>query len=281
MSGSAVGAGGVRLRYRVEGPADAPALVLIHGWSQSLEAWDRLFDPDVADLTERYRVVAFDLRGHGRSDGPDGAEHYQDGRAWAEDLDAVIEATCGPAVPVVLVGWSYGGFIISDYLRHRGADRVAGVCFVAASVNLDEHQVPDYLAPAFPPLAERAASDDQGEAEAAIRDFVSLCSARPLDRELFEAVVACNLLTAPAVRAALGDREVNSDDLLAELTAPVLIIQGTADAIVLPATARYIGDRCRHAETIYYDGVGHLPMLEASDRFAADLATFAERVISA
>lgn len=279
MSSFAAGAAGVQLRYRsrgpIEQPADAPVLVLIHGWSQSLEAWDPLFE---SELAKRFRLVAYDLRGHGESDAPAGPRHYNDGRLWADDLAAVIDEACGPTAPVLLVGWSYGGFIISDYLRHHGSDRVRGICFVAASVNLDDQQVPDYLAPMFPPLAERTASQDPREAEAAIREFVALCSAEPLDREVFESVVATNLLTTPAVRAALGDRLVNSDDVLGDLARPVLILQGTVDRVVLPATAQYIESRCRDARIIYYDGVGHLPMLEASERLATDLCDFAARV---
>ena len=275
MSGFATGAGGVRIRYRAEGPREGPAFVFIHGWSQSLDAWDTVFN---GDLHERFRLVAYDLRGHGRSDNPAGAEKYRDALLWADDLAAVIDEACYPTAPIVLVGWSYGGFVVSDYLRHRWSDRVRGICFVAASVNLDEDQVPDYLAPAFPPLAKRASSTDAEEAELAIREFVAVCSARPLDPEQFEALIATNLLTSPEVRAALGDRLVHSDDILAELTIPVLIIQGTDDRIVLPATADYIADRCQSARIIYYEDVGHLPMVEAPDRLTADLTDFIEQV---
>lgn len=273
--GFATGAGGVRIRYRAEGPREAPALVFIHGWSQSLDAWDLLFHDD---LIERFRLVAYDLRGHGRSGNPAGAESYRDAKVWADDLAAVIDKTCDRSAPIVLVGWSYGGFVVSDYLRHRWSERVRGICYVAASVNLDEHQVPDYLAPVFPPLAERAASADPEEAELAIREFVALCTAQPLDPERFEAIVATNLLTSPEVRAALADRVVHSDDLLAELTIPVLIIQGTDDLIVLPATADYIADRCQRARIVHYEGVGHLPMVEAAERLTADLADFVVQV---
>lgn len=273
--GFATGAGGVQIRYRAEGPPEAPALVFIHGWSQSLDAWDLLFHDD---LIERFRLVAYDLRGHGRSGNPVGAESYRDAKVWADDLAAVIDKTCDRSAPIVLVGWSYGGFVVSDYLRHCWSERVRGICYVAASVNLDEDQVPDYLAPVFPPLAERAASADPEEAELAIREFVALCTAQPLDPERFEAIVATNLLTSPEVRAALADRVVRSDDLLAELTIPVLIIQGTDDLIVLPATADYIADRCQHARIVHYQGVGHLPMVEAAERLTADLADFVVHV---
>ena len=155
--------------------------------------------------------------------------------------------------------------------------RVAGIVYIGASISLDEHQVPKYLAPAFPPLAERASSTDPIEAEAAIRTFVSLCSASPLESATFEAIVASNLLTRPDVRAALGDRSVRSDDVLTAFDAPVLVIQGERDPIVLPATAAAIASVSPTAEVVEYEEVGHLPMVEAPDRLCADIRAFVAR----
>lgn len=268
-----LGADGVELCVRAEGPMNRPAIILVHGWSQSLHAWDAQLD---SDLAERFRLVAYDLRGHGRSEAPPaGPEHYGDGRLWADDLAAIIEATTPADEAVVLVGWSYGGFVLCDYLRHRGSDRVAGVCFVSASINADAEQVPTYLAAEFVSIAERAASASRSEAEAAIREFVSMCTVSSLPSDVYEAVVAENLLTRPDVRAALGDRIVQSDDVVDDLTVPVRIIQGTADPIVLEPTADYISARCPTATVSRYHGVGHIPMLEAIDRFNAELAEFA------
>jgi pimeloyl-ACP methyl ester carboxylesterase len=260
----------------VSGPVDGPVIVLVHGWSQSLECWDRLFD---GPLARQARLVAYDLRGHGRSDAPVGAEHYGPGERWAEDLAAVIDRCCPADRPVVLAAWSYGGFIVSDYLRHGalsdGGPPLAGIVFIAASVTLDDAQVPRFLAPIFPALAERAASADPAEAEAAIREFVALCPAEPLAPATIDGIVAANLLTRPDVRAALGDRAVRSDDVLGALDVPVLVIQGMRDPIVLPATAAAIVEACPEAEVIEYADVGHLPMIEAPEQLADDLARFA------
>lgn len=278
MSLFATGAGGVRLRCRVAGPRDAPVIVFIHGWSQSLDAWDLLFD---SRLVERFQLVAYDLRGHGHSDAPLGANHYSSGELWADDLLAVIDQASSGEQPVVLAAWSYGGFIVSDYLRHHHGYRVAGIAYIGASINLDGDQVPDYLAPDFLELAGRAASLDPDEVETAIREFVALCTAEPLDPSTFDDIIAFNLATRPDVRAALGDRRVSSDDLLAAVKIPVCVIQGAEDAIVLPATADAIAAVCPTAEVILYDNVGHLPMVEAPERLAADLERFVHRCVAA
>ena len=67
--------------------------------------------------------MAYDLRGHGMSQAPLEPEHYTNGQLWADDLAAIIEQL--RLDRPVLVGWSYGGFIICDYLRAHGQDRIA------------------------------------------------------------------------------------------------------------------------------------------------------------
>src|SRR4030095_8873432 len=83
-------------------------------------------------LAEEFRLVAYDLRGHGMSEAPPGQEHYTDGRLWADDVAAIIDQL-GMDRPV-LVGWSYGGFIICDYVRAHGQDRIAASDLVARGV---------------------------------------------------------------------------------------------------------------------------------------------------
>jgi len=96
---------GVRLVVDVTGPDDAPTVVLVHGLAASVDlGWratgvlDRLADAAL-------RIVAFDARGHGRSDAPREPESYGDERA-AADLTEVVSAFAGPAP--VIVGYSMG-----------------------------------------------------------------------------------------------------------------------------------------------------------------------------
>ena len=63
------------------------------------------------------------MRGHGNSDKPLEPQMYKDSKAWANEVQAVIDAA-GLKRPV-LVGWSYGGRVIGDYLTIHGAARLA------------------------------------------------------------------------------------------------------------------------------------------------------------
>src|SRR5215469_14694522 len=105
------GGNGVRLHVREWGDAPGPAVLFIHGWSQNHLCWEQQY---TSDLATSYRLVTFDLRGHGMSEMPREASAYQQGQLWADDLAAIIAAL--HLNRPVLVGWSYGGFLIADYV---------------------------------------------------------------------------------------------------------------------------------------------------------------------
>ena len=106
------GGGGLRLHVREWGRADGPPILFIHGMSQNHLCWVKQYDSRLAD---EFRLVAFDLRGHGMSEAPLEPEHYTDGELWADDVAAIIDEL--GLVQPVLVGWSYGPFVICDYVR--------------------------------------------------------------------------------------------------------------------------------------------------------------------
>jgi non-heme chloroperoxidase len=138
------GGGGLRLHVREWGRPDGPPILSIHGWSQGHLCWARQYG---SALAEEFRLVAYDLRGHGMSEAPLEPEHYTDGRLWADDVAAIIDQL-GLDRPV-LVGWSYGGFIICDYLRAYGQDRIAAVDFVGAATTLGEAAFGTLIGPGF------------------------------------------------------------------------------------------------------------------------------------
>src|SRR4051794_4457253 len=123
------GGGALRLHAREWGDPQRPPIVFIHGWSQSQLCWARQTD---GPLAEEFRIVTFDLRGHGMSEKPLDAARYVDGRLWADDLNAVIEQL--ELRRPVLVGWSYGGYVIADYLSAYGDGAISGIDLVGGAV---------------------------------------------------------------------------------------------------------------------------------------------------
>ena len=166
------GGGGLQLHVREWGKPDGPPILFIHGWSQNHLCWAKQYESALAD---EFRLVAYDLRGHGMSEAPLEPEHYTDGTLWADDVAAIIDAL--RLERPVLVGWSYGGFVICDYVRVYGQDRIAAINFVEGAVKLGESAFGTLIGPGFLDHFVDATADDLPTNIRAMRSFVRACLA--------------------------------------------------------------------------------------------------------
>jgi pimeloyl-ACP methyl ester carboxylesterase len=246
-------------------PAGAE-IVFIHGFAQCSLSWTRQL-ADV-DLGREFRMIAYDLRGHGASDKPADKDKYAPDRAWADELAAVI-AAANLRRPV-LVGWSYAGRVISDYLRLHGSARLAGINFVAAVTKSGS----ELLGPDIKDNISGMLSGDPATNIAATRAFVRACYLVPPNTDEFATLLAFNMSVPASVRAAVLDRPPNPGDVLRSLALPLLITHGTHDRIVLPAMAQFTTSAVPHAQLSLYDGIGHCPFFEDAPRFNRELAAF-------
>jgi pimeloyl-ACP methyl ester carboxylesterase len=116
------------------GQADRPTVVLVHGWTSTAAlTWCKCFAP----LGKKWRVVAMDLRGHGRgirSGWPFTLE------ACADDLAALIEQL--GVGPVVVAGYSMGG-PVTQLLWQRHPERVGGLVLCATAASFPTSDLPD------------------------------------------------------------------------------------------------------------------------------------------
>ncbi|MFJ4653058.1 alpha/beta fold hydrolase [Nocardia sp. NPDC088792] len=102
------GTDGARLRVHAYGPADGDTIVLVHGWTCSLEYWN----PQINAFAGEYRVIAYDIRGHGESELGTAALTTD---LLADDLSAVLAAALQPGQRCLLVGHSLGGMTIQAW----------------------------------------------------------------------------------------------------------------------------------------------------------------------
>jgi non-heme chloroperoxidase len=267
------GGSGLRLHVREWGKPDGPPILFIHGWSQNHLCWAKQYESRLAD---EFRLLAYDLRGHGMSEAPLEPEHYTEDRLWADDVAAIVEQLRLDGV--VLVGWSYGSFVICDYLRAHGQDRVAAINFVEGCVKLGEAAFGTLIGPGFLDHFVAATSDDLPTNIQAMRSFVRACIVQPVPDDELETAICWNVVVPAAVRANLAMRELDYDDVLRALRVPLLVTQGRADSVVLPATAEHVLATCPTAEASWYEGVGHVPHLEEPERFNRELAALTRRV---
>src|SRR5260221_11361866 len=118
---------GVRLHY-LEAGAGKP-IVLVHGISQTAEQ----FKFQIEGLSDRYRVIALDLRGHGESEKVNfGLKIHR----LAQDLRAAL-VTANPD-DITLVGNSMGGTVIWAYWELCGADRLGKIVLINQSPRLTQ-----------------------------------------------------------------------------------------------------------------------------------------------
>ena len=267
------GGGGLRLHVREWGDAEGPPILFIHGWSQNHLCWEKQYD---SALTGEFRLVAFDLRGHGMSEAPLDAEHYTDGTLWADDVAAIIDQL--RLDRPVLVGWSYGAFVICDYVRTHGQDRVTAINFVEGVVRLGEAAFGTFIGPGFLDHFVDATADDLPTNIRAMRAFVRACLVKPLSDDDLETAICWNVVVPARVRAHLAAREIDDDEVLRALEVPLLVTHGRADSVVLPAMAEHVLATCPTAEASWYEGVGHAPHLEEPERFNRELAALTRRV---
>jgi pimeloyl-ACP methyl ester carboxylesterase len=256
---------GLTISAQEWGNPNGPEIVFIHGFSQSHLSWIKQVTN--SDLAKEFKMVTYDLRGHGNSDKPFEPEKYKTGKFWADELKAVMEAT-GLKRPVV-VGWSYGGRIMADYLTTYGTANVAGLNYVDAGQKAD----PSFVGPN---LKNQPAmmSDDLTANIAATRAFLHGCfSVQPTQSE-YEEMLAFNMMVPPKVRLALGNRPLQVDDMLRGLKVPVLVTHGAEDKNSNLIAAEYTAKMIPGAKLSVYQGVGHSPFFEATPRFNAELAEF-------
>lgn len=256
---------GLTIAAQEWGNPNGPEIVFIHGFSQSHLSWIKQVTN--SDLAKEFKMVTYDLRGHGNSDKPFEPEKYKTGKFWADELKAVMEAT-GLKRPVV-VGWSYGGRIMADYLTTYGTAQVAGLNYVDAGQKGD---------PAFvgPNLKNQPAmmSDDLAANIAATRAFLHGCFSIQPTQDEYEDMLAFNMMVPPKVRLALGNRPLQVDDMLRGLKVPVLVTHGAEDKNSNLIAAEYTAKMIPGAKLSVYQGVGHSPFFEATPRFNAELAEF-------
>jgi non-heme chloroperoxidase len=260
---------GLTIRAQEWGNPAGPAILFIHGYAQSSLAWQKqVTDPELA---RRFRMVTYDLRGHGMSDKPVGNEWYREGLRWADEVKAVIE-TVGLDRPV-LVGWSYGGRVIGDFLAHHGQGGIGGINFVAATTST---AVPARFGPGVRHLAGMASEDLATAIEATVA-FLRTCFERQPTQAEFEAMLAFNMMMPRHARIGLGGRAADYEAQWRSLSVPVLVTHGVKDAVVLESMGRFTQEAIPGAVGSFYEEVGHAPFWEDAPRFNRELIALMAR----
>jgi len=260
---------GVQLAVQETGNPAGPAIVFIHGLLGSRLNWEQqTASPDL----QRYRLITYDLRGHGLSGKPADAESYRDGRRYAADLAAVLTAT--RAQRPVLVGWSLGGVVMSNYLAAYGDKQIGALVYVDAVVELSAA-----LISAHPDVYAGMASSDLKTHLDAVRRFLALCFDAQPDAATFERLLANAAMASWPMTKATPAMTVAARQSLPNVRVPLLALYGARDALVNPAPSiALLRELNPRVQATVYEHAGHAPFLEEAQRFNRDLAAFVDAV---
>jgi non-heme chloroperoxidase len=263
---------GVKLAVQESGNPHGPTIVFIHGLLGSRLNWDR--QTSSAEL-QRYRMVTYDLRGHGMSGMPADSNAYIDGRRYADDLAAVVKAT-GSDHPV-LVGWSLGGVVVSNYLAAYGDAAIGGVIYVDGVIELNAALITSH-----PDVYAGLASDDLKTHLEAVHTFLALCFHTQPDVATYDLLLSNASMASWTMTRATPSMAVSVAEGLPKARVPVLMLYGAKDELVQvqPSIAR-AKQLNAHIQTTIYENSGHAPFLEETARFNHDLATFMESATTA
>jgi pimeloyl-ACP methyl ester carboxylesterase len=265
---------GIRLHTEIFGPEDGYPIVLAHGITCAIPVWAE----QIIDLSNHYRVIAFDHRGHGHSDIPPHGSYSLD--LLAADLDAVLEATLDPGEKAVIAGHSMGGIAITswaDRYRDKVAQRADAVALLNTSTGqlLEEiklFKVPPRLAAtrvhaARGILRSFGATRVPKSAERASRRFLThLAVGADADPAIAEFVHDLFAATSPTGRGAcvrmladaLGPDHIKLDGL----TVPTLVIGSEKDRLLPLVASRRIADAAPNLAAFVELPGGHCAILE-------------------
>ncbi|MFD7164190.1 alpha/beta fold hydrolase [Streptomyces violascens] len=260
-------ADGTPLHVEVHGPADAPAVVLAHGWTCSTAFWAA----QIRALSGECRVVAYDQRGHGRT--PAGSGYSTE--ALADDLEAVLAATLAPGERAVLAGHSMGGMTLMAAAGRPGLREHAAavlLCSTGASRLVAESRV----------VPMRAGRLRTGLTRRILGSGAPLGPVTPLAQRILryatmgpgaapERVEACARIVHACPRGVRQDWSHVLDGLelgplVRELKAPTAVVVGSVDRLTPPVHAERIAaglPDCRSFDVL--TGVGHMTPVEAPE----------------
>ncbi|MDE3719815.1 alpha/beta hydrolase [Nocardiopsis sp. N85] len=277
---------GTPLHVEVRGPEDGPTVVFCHCWATSLASWG----PVVRLLDQNLRVVLYDQRGHGRTPVPLTPAGYAEEKL-ADDLCAVLEATVPEGERAVVAGHSMGGMtIMATGAREVFREKAAAVLLTnTGCAQLTERTTSIPLPKALGRAAATALTlraplplGPRNALTTAALKFIAMSpDADPrMVRLCARMVHECN----GVARGRWGDMmtRLDLDETVRAITAPTVIVAGTADRMTPPWHAHHVASLLRNCEEVVeVPDAGHMGPLEFPEVLAGRIEKLAANHLGA
>lgn len=259
--------GNANLYYEIAG--EGKPLVFLHAGIADSRQWDNEFE----NFSQDYRVLPYDLRGHGKSVPVEGEFSH------LGDLLEILNNQ-SLAEPITLIGCSMGGTLAMEFaLEHP--DRMNTLVMVGSGPSGLQLDVPDH-----PKMAEAEEAYENGdldrlaELEAQIWFDGMGRTSGEVNSEMRALALEMNRLALANEALALGKRLPDTDPpaagRLAELKIPILIVVGENDIPYLQAAADYMTENLPSSRKIVLKDAAHLANMDQPAEFQIALRTFLE-----
>lgn len=254
--------------YDVYGPADAPLVVLVHGLGLTRAVWDLT----IPDLTGNFRVLAYDILGHGQTRPPSGTPSLT---PLARQLADLLDHSSAKAA--ALVGFSLGGMIARRFAQDF-PDRTQALVIMHSP----HRRTPETQAAILARVAQASGAGPASTVEAALTrwftDEFRMANPSVMNR-VRGWVLANDPKTYPSFYSILAD---GIDEIVAPqppICCPTLVMTADQDYGNGPDMSMAIAAEIAGAETIILPGLRHMALMEDPVRTNAALGRFLQKAV--
>lgn len=246
---------GVKIHYAETGPEDAPSVILSHGHASASPTWSS----QVRALSRHYRIITWDLRGHGLSDCPNDPGLYTVDHT-VDDIAAILDA-CG-IDKAVIGGHSLGG-VMSFQFQLKYPERVSAMLIISSGPGFRN----DAVRNEWNLGCERTAASLQRKGLSALEKNNDVEPGWHTDVQ--------GLIHA--ARGMMTQKDAGMIDNLADIDVPVLILVGAHDKSFLGA-AEYMAKKIPDARKVVIDNAGHAANMDQPQTVNQEILTFLKRL---
>ena len=253
--------------YSDHGPDDAPVIIFIHGFPLNKSMWNI----QVEALKENYRVIAYDIRGHGNSD--PGIDEFSI-ELFVIDLLRLMEKL--KIEKSILCGLSLGGYIaLNAVLKHP--DRFDGLILNDTQCIADTPEIKENRCNAIISIKEKGVEQYADEIIKKLFAQETFTKNKNVVDAVKEMIISTQKQSLCNTLHALAERKETCDQL-PEINIPVLIMVGEEDKITPIAAAQQMHEKILNSKLEIIQQAGHISNLENPTAFYTHLVNFLELV---
>jgi len=261
---------GINLHYIDIGTAGSIPIVLVHGFPFSSEMWKEQIKT-LQDSKNTLRIIAYDLRGHGRSDVGDGQYTIE---LFVDDLIALLDHL--KIDKAIFCGFSMGGYIALRAIE-RNPDRFSALILCDTMSTADSNEAKIRRANAIKQIKKEGV---ERYAEGFLKAVFATetFNAKPdIINGIRKTILSNSPLGICGALLAMAGR-TDTTTTLSKINVPTLLLVGKQDAVTPPTAASSMHEQIRNSELYLIDSAAHMSNLENPTQFNEHLINFLRNI---